>query len=441
MPVSMTPTKPRNAHSRSQSTPFLPAVSNAVALSDSTTSYDNAFQAPLLPSLIHPSRPTSRAAQDLPLLATKDIQPPRASRTTTKLADWFSGESDPIAFNLVPSPTKERSDLANEMALPVVQRTSTCEEKTTVPNPPKPPIISRFSFFGARSSVSKASLTLADVDDEWLKLDVKTALSPNGPADPFSPSSFKNLQQNAEGLLSKFHGAYKDRSVALHDTIAEKDAQAEELQGARMRSKHLKQQLDDMTAKMAEQDKAVMDLVDQLAQEKQARREAEDARREAYNALGINVNRRLTGPHEKPQDLCIPETRHHEPSSKSRTSTASEMSLDSTDSAADSVFDRRGSTSPTMSMSSVSTMNSPEIQVQHCLPSTRYQMSNSRTITKMADSPIHPSPLAGKNRQGKVSEAWSLVEMLKLENSGLKTRLSQLESTVEDCLDIVKGLL
>ncbi|KAI4198967.1 MAG: hypothetical protein LQ350_004948 [Teloschistes chrysophthalmus] len=438
---SITPTKPRNAHSRSQSTPFLPAVNNAVAHKDSDTSHANVSQTIQLPSLTHPSRSTSKAAQDLPPLATTNIQPPRPSRPTSRFADWFSGESDPISFNLVPSPTKERSDPVKEMALPVVvECTSTCEEKTAVPNLPKPPIMSRFSFFGSRPSVAKTPLTLADVDDEWLKLDVKSALSPHGPADPFSPSSFKNLQQNAEGLLSRFHGAYKDRSVALHDAIAEKETQAEELQGAQMRTKHLKQQLDEMTAKLAEQDKAMMDLVDQLAQEKQARREAEDARRQACNAnaLGDDVNRRPNG---------LRDARHDETSSKSRTSTASEMSLESTDSAADSLFDRRGSTSPTMSMSSVSTMNSPEIQHQPSLPSARYQTpNNARTTTKMADSPFHPPQQpAGKNNNkgshGRDSEAWCLVEMLKLENTGLKTRLSQLESTVADCLDMVKGLL
>ncbi|KAL9589547.1 MAG: hypothetical protein Q9203_001656 [Teloschistes exilis] len=433
---SITPTKPRNAHSRSQSTPFLPVVNDALAPYDFDTSYANLSQTIRLPSLTHPSRSTGKVAQDLPPLATKDIQPPRTSRTTSKFAGWFSGESDQISFNLVPSPTKERPDSVKEMALPIAERISACEEKTTVPNPPKPPIMSRFSFFGARQSASKMPLTLADVDDEWLKLDVKTALSPHGPADPFSPSSFKNLQQNAEGLLSKFHGAYKDRSVALHDAIAEKEAQAEELQGAQMRTKHLKQQLDEMTAKLAEQDKAMMDLVDQLAQEKQARREAEDAHREACNnARGIDGNCRPNG---------LRDARHDETSSKSRTSTASEMSLKSTDSAADSLFDRRGSTSPTMSMSSVSTMNSPEIQHQPSLPSARYQTPNAQMTTKMADSPFHPTQSAGKNNRGnhgRDSEAWCLVEMLKLENTGLKTCLSQLESTVEDCLDMVKGLM
>ncbi|KAL9581359.1 MAG: hypothetical protein Q9212_003950 [Teloschistes hypoglaucus] len=436
---SIIPTKPRNAHSRSQSTPFVPAVNNAVAHKDFDTSHANDSQTIQLPSLTHPSRSISKAAQDLPPLVTKDIQPPRASRTTSKFADWFSGESDPIAFNLVPSPTKERSDPAKDMTLPVVvERTSACEEKPAVQNSPKPPIMSRFSFFVSRPSVAKTPLTLANVDDEWLKLDVKSALSPHGPADPFSPSSFKNLQQNAEGLLSKFHGAYKDRSVALHDAIAEKEAQAEELQGAQMRTKHLKQQLDEMTAKLAEQDKAMMDLVDQLAQEKQARREAEDARPQPCNALGTDVNRRPNG---------LRATHHDETSSKSRTSTASEMSLESTDSAADSLFDRRGSTSPTMSMSSVSTMNSPEIQHQPSLPSARYQTpNNARTTTKMADSSFHPPQQparknSNKGNHGRDSEAWCLVEMLKLENTGLKTRLSQLESTVEDCLNIVKGLL
>ncbi|KAL8942970.1 MAG: hypothetical protein Q9211_001171 [Gyalolechia sp. 1 TL-2023] len=265
--------------------------------------------------------------------------------------------------------------------------------------------MSRFSLFGTKPIPPQTPLA---VHDEWHDLDVKHALIPSGSADPFSPSAFKNLLQNAEGLLSKLQAAYKQRSRALHDVLAEKEAQAEELEGAETRTRHLKIQLDDMTAKLAEQDKAMMDLVDQLAHEKQSRREAEDR-----------------------NSIMEPEQKECRKTWKSRTSTASDMSLGSDGSCADSLFSRRGATSP-ISMSSVSTLNSPE---STNLPNRQARTSilQSAPRTKVIDA-FPPTACNGD------SEAWNLVGILKLENKNLKSRLGQLESTVDDCLDMVKGL-
>ncbi|KAI4253483.1 MAG: hypothetical protein L6R42_007565 [Xanthoria sp. 1 TBL-2021] len=204
-----------------------------------------------------------------------------------------------------------------------------------------------------------------------------------------------------------------------------------------MRSRHLKLQLDDMTAKLAEQDKAMMDLVDQLAQEKLARREAEDAVRTT-------------------QANIVQDGRHTRRSSKSRTSTASDMSIESEDSAAESLFSRRGAASPTMSMSSVSTMNSPDSQPlpcqipnpadQYCGPtaSSNAESRGRGSQTKISDKKLTSTAIQSAGNihydSSQDSEAWSLVNILTLENKVLKTRLGQLESTVEDCLDMVKGL-
>ncbi|KAL8939745.1 MAG: hypothetical protein Q9216_003189 [Gyalolechia sp. 2 TL-2023] len=283
--------------------------------------------------------------RQLPPLITRELK----QTTTSKIAEWFSGES---TF-AIPSPTRE--------TMPVEPPTER----------PRNTLISRFSLFGTKPT-PKSPLT---THDEWHELDVKSALIP-GSADPFSPSSFKNLQQNAEGLLLKLQTAYKERSEALHDVLAEKEAQAEELEGAKTRTRHLKIQLDDMTAKLAEQDKAMMDLVDQLAQEKQARRESD------YR--------------------------------KSRTSTASDVSCESEGSYADSLFSH-GATSP-MSMSSVSTLNSPESHRQTAIPSKRDGIKANETNGD--------------------SETW----LLKLENTRLKGRIGELENTVDDCLDMVNGL-
>ncbi|KAL8960120.1 MAG: hypothetical protein Q9183_005517 [Haloplaca sp. 2 TL-2023] len=328
---------------------------------------------------------------------------------------------------------------------------STAETKPAARDTQKPPLISRFSLFGNnnnnnKASTPKPSLKLTDIDDEWLKLDVKTALSPT---DPLSPSALKTLQQNAEGLLTKMQLAYKDRSRALQDVLAEKEAQAEELEGAQTRTRHLKLQLDDMTAKLGEQDKAMMDLVDQLAQEKQARREAEDASKQ-HCATGL-VKREVG---TRKAERCDGAEKQW----KSRTSTASEMSVESEESCAESLFSRRGATSPTMSMSSVSTMNSPDSQLPPSMitstahrpqrhPSTttpqqhHHQQQQQKTTKSDTNTITTAAPTECTKCHGlKESDAWSLLSILKLENTGLKTRLGQLEDTVDDCLGLIKGL-
>ncbi|KAI4227611.1 MAG: hypothetical protein L6R36_002245 [Xanthoria steineri] len=352
-----TPSKPRNTHAPSQSSPYF-----AHPKDFPNNGTDRFLSTP--PAVTHDLSPSPSG------LITQ--QPP-PTRSTSKLSDWFTGESDPFTFTIIPSPTKEKLDPIDEMTSSLPDRTGAAMGKQS-----KPPIITRFSFFASKQPLQPP----ADVHDSWHDLDIKTALSP----DPSSPSAFKDLQRSAEGLLSRLQTAYKQRSQVLHDVLAEKETLAEEREGAELRSRHLKLQLDDMTAKLVKQDQAMMDLVDQLAQEKLARREAEEC----------GVSRR---------------------SSKSRTSTASEMSIES---AAESLF---STASPTMSMSSVSTQSLN--QCRDCrLKTSPIQSRDSEKI-----SPI----------QSRDSEAWGLVNILTLENKGLKTRLGQLESTVEDCLDMVKG--
>ncbi|KAI4125964.1 MAG: hypothetical protein LQ338_003990 [Usnochroma carphineum] len=406
---------------------------------------------PELPTLTHQPALVSPPTRELPPLVTQAVPHTRTSRPSSKLADWFSGQSDPITFALIPSPTKEKPEPFEAMTSPNNEQTRAHTEKQSATwISSKPPITSRFSFFGSKPTPPKAQIATSDLHDEWHDLDVKSALNPTGSADPFSPAAFKNLQQNAEGLLLKLQAAYKQRSTALHDVLAEKEAQAEELEGAEMRTKHLKLQLDGMTARLEEQDKAMMDLVDQLAQERQTRREFEDAR-------GDKANRSPVAAVCDDQESRSQDAQHGERTWNSRTSVASDLSVESDGSCAESLFSRHGATSPAMSMSSVSTVNSPETQ-QYQMPAqisqrhpqvseTSAPFSASRLLGISAKSSKRDPPAsqttakcANCSRFGGDSEAWSLVSMLKLENQGLKTRLVQLESTVDDCLDMVKSL-
>ncbi|KAI4191741.1 MAG: hypothetical protein LQ346_004625 [Caloplaca aetnensis] len=446
----LTPTKLRKSHTRTQSSPYL-QYSPTVTTEREHHGHDRTFSSRLgsleVPTLTHQPASNTHLTPDLPPLVTHDLQQshPRPARPASKLADWFSGESEPMSFALIPSPTKETPDPVDQPITPSTHVHGAGERMSASRTASKPPLISRFSLFGPKSKHPQMKVAISELHDEWHDLDVRTAINHTSlpDSDPFSPSAFKNLQQNAEGLLLKLQAAYKQRSQALHDVLAEKEAEAEELEGAEMRSKHLKLQLDDMTTKLAEQDQAMMDLVDQLAQEKQARREADDALQAQQTAAGHLDHGSSNG-----DDL------HTERTWKSRTSTASELSTESEGSCAESLFSRHGATSPAMSMSSVSTMNSPETQ-HHQAPAKPNQrhppvpetsppflgprLLGIRTKAIKAQPPTSTANCVQCNGHGD-SEAWDLVGILKLENQGLKTRVGQLESTVDDCLNMVKGL-
>ncbi|KAL8652225.1 MAG: hypothetical protein Q9210_002803 [Variospora velana] len=476
MHTLFTPNKVRNSHAPSQSTPYFQRPPTESPFTDDRSHHHGGHsvlphtpEMPEIPSLTHHSTSTSPLNRHIPPLVIQERPQLRPSRPVSTIADWFSGSSDPIPFALIPSPTKEKCDPTEIMSSsPAEQPAARAEQSSANTNPSKPPIISRFSLFGFKPNPPQPPIARSDLYNEWHDLDIKSALHPNAPSDPYSPSAFKNLQQNAESLLLKLQSAYKQRSQALHDVLAETETQAEELQGADMRAKHLKLQLDGMTTRLAEQDSAMMDLVDQLAQERQLRREAEDAMyakiKEARPAI-ITTNNE--------QEVHAGDAQYGEERSwKSRTSTASDLSIESDGSCAESLFSRHGATSPAMSMSSVSTMNSPETQQRYQSPAYRpppvqVTTTGSRLLglsaeTHKGDFSPTPAPSSSsssttkctrccnnhninnintnnKNHSDASSEAWALVGILQLENQGLKTRLGQLENTVDDCLGLVKN--
>ena len=351
----------------------------------------------------------------------------KAEGKAGKLADWFKGESESISIGLIPSPTKEQSDpLDNVAESSDIRAEGPLHQQSTAQTMAKPVMASRFSFFSSKASLVKSKPLLDDLNDELLDMDVNAALFPNEPANPFSPASFKNLQQHAESLLLRLQRAYKERTTALRDMTAEKETIAEESEGAMTRARHLKLQLDDMTAKFAEQDQAMMNLVDELAQEKQARREDEEARKKTIRVVGDRSSL-SSGPH-----------------GLSRSNTVSDSGFESEDdSSADSVFSRHnGARSPILSVSSASTANSPDAYRTHefHIPASAAQPATLRLPSGQPAAkgiPVH----SYTNYEGsRASEAWNVVRVLKEENEGLKQRVGELESALDGCLDVVGRL-
>ncbi len=320
---------------------------------------------------------------------------------------------------------------------------------------------SPFSFFTSKTSTPKPLCTSSGADDELIQLDINTALFPGGPADPFSPSSFHNLLQNAEGLLRRFQAAYQLQRIAMHDIAAESGARREELEEAEVRARHLKIQLDDMAAKVADRDSAIRKLETELSSERHLRRvKGEEARRQnlilASRPSGVSLG--------EGAQISLSETRQAKRDSD--LSLASDSGFESEDdSSAESVFSIiLGPTSPGVTVSSASSTTSPDpfhrialppVAATATAPSNRPDLGPHRTSTfqkllkgfsiacpeKRRDSADSNARSSCSNcHGGSAAEAWNVVSVLQGENKGLKDRIEDLEQAVEGCLDVVGAL-
>lgn len=384
-------------------------------------------------------QPSPTPSSRLSLFTEDKTSQAKGQEKVGKLADWFKGESEPVNIGIIPSPTKENADpLAIPMVCSEVRPTSLLQRKSTAQLPSKPAMASRFSFLNSKASLARSTPPSFDFHDDLLDMDLMTRLSPKGIVDPSSSTTFKDLQQQAETLLLRLQIAYKERTMSLREMNAEKEALAEEAEGAETRARHLKIQLDDMSAKLSEQDEAMMNLVDELAQEKLARREEEEARKRTIRL----VDRQQASRAGHKRTSC--------------SSTISDSGFESEDdSSAESVFSRQNGThSPTMSMSSISTTSSPDTYrtIDFQLPASTPQAARlrvpasqlivkSQTTFHQHDIPRESTPSKCPTCTGtRASEAWNVVSVLKEENSGLKQRVGELEGALDGCLDVVGRL-
>ncbi|KAL2036896.1 hypothetical protein N7G274_010320 [Stereocaulon virgatum] len=385
------------------------------------------------------SREGSPPRQKGTSIASRNSTKGKADEKIGKLADWFKGESAPISIGILPSPINVKVSPSGPIgSTSEIRPSSLLQRSSTAQRTPKPAMASRFSFFSSKASLPKPALLAPNLGDELLDMDVSNALFPAGPPDPTSPAAFKNLQEQAERLLAQLQTAYRERTLQVKDMAAEKEALAEETEGAETRARHLKIQLDDTSVKLAEQDEAMMNLVDDLAQEKLARREEEEARKRTVRLVE----------HNSP-----PKISHRR---ISRANTVSDSGFESEDdSPGDSVFSRRnGAHSPTMSMSSVSSTHSPdgyqssELHVPTTTPhAARLRIPASQLDAKgmpaayRPDLHEEPSQSGCPNCRGvRASEAWSVLGVLREENQCLKHRIGELEGALDGCLDVVSSL-
>ncbi|KZF19141.1 hypothetical protein L228DRAFT_241819 [Xylona heveae TC161] len=319
----------------------------------------------------------------------------------------------------------------------------------------------------------------APADDEFLNLDINTALFPNGSSDPAaSPHAFRDLVSNAEATILRIQTAYKLRTMALHDISAEKSAQADELEESQTRARHLKMQLDDLSAKVSEQERTMKELAEELSAERQRRYEEEEARKRTITLVKKPASIPMDGG-DNNDNKTLAATK--------RISRASDSGFESEDeSCAESVFsrvhDRADAASPAGTMfTSASGLTSPVELVSSSAPFPLFSSSspsvqkppNEHAEDKPDDPSVTPTQRSsippqrssafqkmlrgiGATSMAKAAEAglggcancrgedasmaWNIVGHLREENAELNTRVGQLEGAVENCLDIVKGL-
>ena len=265
-------------HIQVESKPITPPAALAASLFSSPGNINFDLSPPGSPAL-SPSQEKDRWSAFLPNLKPTITNEGRNERSPSplRIANWFQGESAPVNVGVLPPPTKEAIDpieTSQETSKPTMARRKsvTPSIKSQKPASTAPGI---FSFFTGKTSPASPQFTQDMLGDEFATLDIKKALQPHGATDPFSPSSFKNLQQNAEGLLAKMQAAYKQRLITLKETNAEQEAQDEELEEAQTRAHHLKNQLNDVSGRLDDTEKEMQRLREELEDEKRLRKEAE----------------------------------------------------------------------------------------------------------------------------------------------------------------------
>jgi len=358
------------------------------------------------------------------------------------LSSWFTGSSAPVAVGIITPPTSPNHHVAAPM---------------TPGKAPTPPMFSFFSSSKPAPKTIQLPQSLLE-SDELLTMDIQTALYQSRAQDTFSPASFKNLQMNAEGLLTKMQTAYKLLTLKHHELSDEMSAQEDEFEEAEMRAQHLKAQLNDMSKKFSEQDCLIENLVLELAHERQLRAEEKDAREKSIALVReARENAEKEGRYSS-EDLQI--TTDLERQRKWRNSNGSTEYESDIDSSFDTVFSRPISPSLTVT-SATSTMTSdshPEI-LQACFgriiklneDGTRAQrpklVQQPSTFQKLLDvnsgtstTGIEEAHECSNCRGQQASVAWDTVGLLKAENRGLKERVETLEDAVEDALDMCAGL-
>ncbi|BCS00471.1 uncharacterized protein AKAW2_50812A [Aspergillus luchuensis] len=392
----------------------------------------------------------------------------RLEEGAKRLSGWFQGKSEPVNLGVVYQSEEQDSAATDDMEKRASREfygspnvptglTSRTQKRMTAPSPLKQVTSSSpFSFFGLKRQGESRPELPEPAQDEFLNLDINAALFPTGFSNLEGREAFDALRQNADTVLRRLQAAYKQRTFALHEALADKNEKQEELEVTRTRIGNLKIQLDGMAEKVIQQEKAMKAMAEELEHERQLRRREEEARLRSITLVRSSDD-------ESTSDLGAElQTPKRSLKRASNGTFTSDSGFDSGDeSLAESVFSRR----EVLESPASTVAPSPNIsQIALSTPSTAAPAQQSQKELKPAPTPASAPTPARPSTYDRVikgltprsiasswtnsskcnichgvpsSEAWSVMGILKEENKGLKERLGELENVIDDCLCLV----
>jgi hypothetical protein len=328
---------------------------------------------------------------------------------------------------------------------------------TTAPVPaPAPAKMSLLSMFSRNTPVV---VTEAE-HNELLNMKVEEALFPAGPPtgkDTFSPAAYKNLQQQASGLLTKMQNAYRQKSQALSELEKEREADRDELEEAETRATHLKLQLEDMAHKAVEQERHLKQLMEELAAERRARADDQSMLKRLPTGLQSEAASTIS------EDLGVDDADDMQ-KRKWRKSNGTDVSFETDDDSisfgeGESVFSRPRSPSASTSTTTRGGADTGSVidvplptptssrggNVRNSVASS-IATNNRKSASQMSTFQKLMKGISGddgcRNCKGQdASVAWDTVGLLRDENKSLKSRVGELEDCLEGALDAVNGIV
>lgn len=358
-------------------------------------------------------------------------------------SDWFQGKSDPVDLGITmrPETVPESSEMDTTSLTAAPSHT---REKSN-------PGSGRFSFFGLRKPAEKPAAP-APAEDEFMNLDISAALSLPDPGAT-NDEALDILRERASTVLQHMQEVYKHRTFAMHEALADRKGKQQELEETRARVDHLRTQLDEMAAKVLDQEKAMQAMAEELEQEKRLRQ------KEKSRSRG---RQKFPVPAEDDLPSLVLHTPHRSGKRASHGTLTSDSGFESGDeSVADSIFSQLEGvesppstlTAPSLNLSQVALATpaagpTPTPVIQKNLitvtssPTPTRASAYDRVVKGLASTRLGSS-FGGNSNQCtnchgvRASEAWSVMGVLKDENKGLKTRLGELELVIDDCLGLV----
>ncbi|PKS11927.1 hypothetical protein jhhlp_001222 [Lomentospora prolificans] len=399
-----------------------------------------------------------------------------------KLGAWWAGASSSAEFTTRSSRILSTSSTASTItpspetpAITRLKKSHTVGPTNNLNDPSSRRNSSSSAFSFITSSVSALSRFTQNAnayapDDELCNMNIEAALN-----DVEQPT----IKDHATSLLLRFQTAYRTQSAALREVQAECSAERDELAGMTARARHLQARLEDAARRAAEQEEALVAILEELTAEKKMRIECERAAREKGIVLvrrDLNDDQAVAveeeGDSVLTEDLGADEDQRRrrwiQQAGEAKNGDAGfETDEESYESA--SIFSR--SRSPTLPPPSVSGAASPDASpIQGRLisslpppvpPKNNTPLSKARGVqVQQQQQPQRLSAfqkifkgISGDGEEGAASQgglvscsncrggdarvAWDTVSLLRDENKGLKQRVAGLETAVEGALDVV----